>query len=66
MGLVEFIGKNFDLLPTARTVAEKRFEIPELLESRAMTWRAHGILPSLQTAERIALSAQRRRSQIVE
>jgi hypothetical protein len=56
-GLVEFIGKDLELLPAIGAVAEKRFEIPELLESRAMTRRAHGILLSLQAAERIVLSA---------
>jgi len=64
MGFVEFIGKDFDLFPAVRAVAEKRFEIPELLESRAMAWRAHVILLSLQIAEFMVLSAQRRRSQI--
>ena len=49
VGLVEFIGKDFDLFPAVRAVAEKRFEIPELLESRAMAWRAHGILPDLES-----------------
>jgi hypothetical protein len=49
MGFVEFIGKDFDLFPAVRAVAEKRFEIPELLESRAMAWRAHGILPVLES-----------------
>jgi hypothetical protein len=40
MGLVEFIGKDLKLLPAIGTVAEKRFEISELLESWTMAWRA--------------------------